>query len=107
MPGKGGVQFRMANLFEFTANDWHAFGGVDRLLIDPPRDGALAVARVLAALPVPARPERMVYVSCNPATLARDLGLMVHEGHWTVEKAGVANMFPHTAHVESIALLTR
>ena len=107
VPGKGGVQFRMANLFEFTANDWHAFGGVDRLLIDPPRDGALAVARVLAALPVPARPERMVYVSCNPATLARDLGLMVHEGHWTVEKAGVANMFPHTAHVESIALLTR
>ena len=106
-PGKGGVQFRMANLFEFTTNDWHAFGGVDRLLIDPPRDGALAVARVLAALPVVARPARMVYVSCNPATLARDLGLMVHEGHWTVEKAGVANMFPHTGHVESIALLTR
>lgn len=106
-PGKDGVQFRMANLFEFTAESWRALGRVDRLLIDPPRDGALAVARVLAALPVAERPERMVYVSCNPATLARDLGLMVHEGGWNVEKAGVANMFPHTAHVESIALLTR
>ena len=47
----------------------------------------------------------MVYVSCNPATLARDLGIMVHEGGWRVLQAGIANMFPHTAHVESIALL--
>ena len=78
---------------------------MDRLLIDPPRDGALAVARVLAALPPEQRPARMVYVSCNPATLARDLGLMVNEGKWRVRMAGVANMFPHTAHVESIALL--
>ena len=104
-PGKEGVQFRVANLFEFDRAAWQALGRVDRLLIDPPRDGALAVARVLAALPPEQRPARMVYVSCNPATLARDLGLMVNEGKWRVRMAGVANMFPHTAHVESIALL--
>jgi len=104
-PGKEGVQFRVANLFEFDLAAWQALGRVDRLLIDPPRDGALAVARVLAALPPEQRPARMVYVSCNPATLARDLGLMVNEGKWRVRMAGVANMFPHTAHVESIALL--
>lgn len=104
-PGKEGVQFRVANLFHFDQDAWQALGRVDRLLIDPPRDGALAVARVLAALAPARRPARMVYVSCNPATLARDLGLMVHEGGWRVSQAGVANMFPHTAHVESIVLL--
>ncbi len=104
-PGRHGVRFQTANLFEFDHHAWQALGRVDKLLIDPPRDGALAVARVLAALSREARPRRMVYVSCNPATLARDLGIMVHEGGWRVLQAGVANMFPHTAHVESIALL--
>lgn len=104
-PGRRGVSFRQANLFEFDVQAWQALGPVDKLLIDPPRDGALAVAKVLAALPAGLRPARMVYVSCNPATLARDLGIMVHEGGWRVLTAGVANMFPHTAHVESIALL--
>ncbi|MDO4904438.1 MAG: 23S rRNA (uracil(1939)-C(5))-methyltransferase RlmD [Lautropia sp.] len=104
-PGEQGVHFRQANLFEFDQKAWLALGRVDKLLIDPPRDGALAVAKVLAALPKRARPCRMVYVSCNPATLARDLGIMVHEGGWRVLQAGVANMFPHTAHVESIALV--
>jgi 23S rRNA (uracil1939-C5)-methyltransferase len=99
----GGVEFRVANLFEFDDAAWQSLGRVDKLLIDPPRDGALAVAQVLAA--AAQRPRRIVYVSCNPATLARDLGLMVNAGGWRLSYAGVVNMFPHTAHVESIAVL--
>jgi 23S rRNA (uracil1939-C5)-methyltransferase len=87
--------------------DWEKttalLGAVDRVLIDPPREGALAVARVLAAAPSP--PRRLVYVSCNPATLARDCAVLVHDGGWTLAAAGVLNMFPHTSHVESIAML--
>ncbi len=102
-PGPDGVEFRVANLFEFSADDWASLGPVDKLLIDPPRDGALAVAKVLAESP--SRPRRIVYVSCNPATLARDLSILVNEGGWRLSQAGVVNMFPHTAHVESIAVL--
>ncbi len=102
-PGPDGVEFRVANLFEFSADDWASLGPVDKLLIDPPRDGALAVAKVLAESL--SRPRRIVYVSCNPATLARDLSILVNEGGWRLSQAGVVNMFPHTAHVESIAVL--
>ncbi len=106
--GPDGVEFRVANLFTLDGDDWRALGRVDRLLIDPPRDGALAVAQALvAAAPpgTPGRPGRIVYVSCNPATLARDVGILVHTGGWRLAQAGVVNMFPHTAHVESIAVL--
>ena len=98
-----GVEFRVANLFEFDAPAWQSLGRIDKLLIDPPRDGALAVAQVLAG--AVERPRRIVYVSCNPATLARDLGLMVNAGGWKLSYAGVVNMFPQTSHVESIAVL--
>jgi 23S rRNA (uracil1939-C5)-methyltransferase len=101
------TRFLGRNLFEWEMADWEktaaTFGVVDRVLIDPPREGALAVARVLAATPSP--PQRVVYVSCNPATLARDCAVLVHEGGWTLAAAGVVNMFPHTSHVESIAML--
>ena len=80
-----------------------AHGPIARVLIDPPREGALELARSLAA--TSDRPRRIVYVSCNPATLARDCAVLVHEGAWTVRAAGVVNMFPHTSHVESIAVL--
>jgi 23S rRNA (uracil1939-C5)-methyltransferase len=99
--------FRAANLFEWTHDDWQrlveAHGPVARVLIDPPREGALELARSLAATSAP--PRRIVYVSCNPATLARDCAVLVHEGPWAVRAAGVVNMFPHTSHVESIAVL--
>jgi 23S rRNA (uracil1939-C5)-methyltransferase len=80
------------------------FGGVERVLLDPPREGAQAIARTLAA--ADRRPTRIVYVSCNPATLARDAAILVHEGGWKLRAAGVVNMFPHTAHVESIAVFS-
>ncbi|GAB4464113.1 MAG: 23S rRNA (uracil(1939)-C(5))-methyltransferase RlmD [Burkholderiaceae bacterium] len=101
------ADFEAGNLFAWTEQDWRrcetALGHIDRVLIDPPREGALAVARVLAA--AERKPTRIVYVSCNPATLARDCAVLVHEGGWTLRAAGVINMFPHTAHVESIAVL--
>ena len=94
----------IADLFELTPEQWQALGRFDRVLIDPPREGALAVAQALAA-PSDAPPGRVVYVSCNPATLARDLAVLVHEGGWQVRAAGVVNMFPQTSHVESMAVL--
>jgi len=103
------TRFSERDLFEWTPTDWAQmaahFGPVDRVLIDPPREGALAVARVLAD--VVDGPRRIVYVSCNPATLARDCAVLVHGGRWTLAAAGVVNMFPHTSHVESIAVLER
>ncbi|MCX8003780.1 MAG: 23S rRNA (uracil(1939)-C(5))-methyltransferase RlmD [Burkholderiaceae bacterium] len=99
------VRFLARDLFRWTAADWEELGaGVAAVLLDPPREGALAVARSLAA--ARRRPSRIVYVSCNPATLARDCAVLCHEGGWALQAAGVVNMFPHTAHVESIALLT-
>jgi 23S rRNA (uracil1939-C5)-methyltransferase len=101
------ASFRAANLFEWTAEDLAHLeaerGPVRAVLVDPPREGALAVARVFAAAAAP--PRRLVYVSCNPATLARDAAILVHEGGWHLRSAGVVNMFPHTAHVESLAVL--
>jgi 23S rRNA (uracil1939-C5)-methyltransferase len=96
--------FAARNLFEWTSGDWNELGrGVDGVLLDPPREGALAVARSLAA--ASQRPRRLVYVSCNPATLARDCAVLCHDGGWILRAAGVVNMFPHTSHVESIAVL--
>jgi len=74
--------------------------------VDPPRDGAMAL---MSALPADGGfgPQRIVYVSCNPATLARDAGILVNEKGYRMLAAGVINMFPHTSHVESIALFER
>jgi len=100
------TRFEARNLFEWTTDDWQqavAAGPVHKVLIDPPREGALAIAQALAA--TRDRPARVVYVSCNPATLARDCAVLAHEGGWQLRAAGVVNMFPHTSHVESIAVL--
>ena len=96
--------FVVRDLFEWSGADWDELGrGVDAVLLDPPREGALAVVRSLAA--ATRRPRRIVYVSCNPATLARDCAVLCHEGGWVLRASGAVNMFPHTSHVESIALL--
>jgi len=101
------VQFAAENLFEWTVERWALINGhtpFQRLLIDPPREGALAVAQILAQ-PLDLQPTRIVYVSCNPATLARDCAILVQSGRWQLSEAGVVNMFPQTSHVESIAVL--
>lgn len=98
------ASFSTLNLFEVDEAWLRGLGYFDRVLIDPPRDGALAVANAYAALTPAERPKRIVYVSCNPATLARDAGILVNEGGYELAAAGVINMFPHTGHVESIAV---
>jgi len=101
------MSFSTRNLFEATAQDLIDLGRFDRFLIDPPRDGAMAVCQALIDLKEKApemRPKRIVYVSCSPATLARDAGMLVNEGGYVMSKAGVVNMFPHTSHVESMAV---
>ena len=98
------ASFSTLNLFEVDANWLRGLGYFDRVLIDPPRDGALAVATAYADLKPSERPKRIVYVSCNPATLARDADLLVNQGGYVLSAAGVVNMFPHTGHVESIAV---
>ena len=94
------AQFEAANLFEPNLAPWGAF---DKLLVDPPREGAIELVKALPD----AWPRRIVYVSCDASTLARDAGVLVKLKGFRLAAAGVINMFPHTAHVESIALLER
>lgn len=99
----GRAEFREQNLFEVGPEAVAALGPFDRMLIDPPRDGAVALVKALGA----GGPRRIVYVSCNPATLARDAAVLVHAQGYALSAAGVVNMFPHTSHVESIAVFDR
>ena len=118
------AEFVVRDLFEMSAEQLVRDGTAQRWLVDPPREGAFALAKALAAIhqarfgaegavPLPAGaadwqpPRRIVYVSCNPATLARDAGLLVHQAGYRCSAAGVVNMFPHTAHVESMAVFDR
>ena len=97
------VEFHAADLNgDLTLEPWYGTG-FNKLLLDPPRSGAPVV---VANLPKPL-PDRIVYVSCDPATLARDAGTLVNEQGYRLVSAGVMDMFPHTAHVESIALFER
>ncbi|MBL0419459.1 23S rRNA (uracil(1939)-C(5))-methyltransferase RlmD [Ramlibacter sp. AW1] len=108
------TRFVARNLFEMTPAQLLEDGTADKWLVDPPREGAFALVKTLADLhqdPTTApgwrAPRRIVYVSCNPATLARDAGLLVHQAGYRCTAAGVVNMFPHTAHVESMAVFER
>jgi len=114
------IKFVVRNLFEITGSVLAEDGIAEKWLMDPPREGAYALVKALVELVSQKNtptienpssvvktwqpPKRIVYVSCNPATLARDAGVLVNEAGYTCTAAGVVNMFPHTAHVESIAV---
>jgi 23S rRNA (uracil1939-C5)-methyltransferase len=112
----GKTDFKVMNLFEVdeAALDrlsnpppgWAALQGrhFDKWLVDPPRDGAF---ELMNAISMETGPRRIVYVSCSPSTLARDAEVLVHTKGYTLKAAGVMNMFPHTSHVESIALFEK
>jgi len=92
--------FHTANLTAANTGAEWAVCHYDKVLLDPPRSGAVGVMELLGTI----RPQRIVYVSCHPGSLARDAGTLVHEKGYQLLSAGVMDMFPHTAHVESMAL---
>ncbi len=96
-------RFFAADLYSDPGNAMHRLPKVAKMLIDPPRDGAIEVCKLVDAENV----DTLVYVSCSPSTLARDAAVLVHTKGYRLRAAGVVNMFPHTAHVESIALFTK
>ena len=105
------TRFVARNLFEMTPELLRQDGSADKWLVDPPREGAFSLAQALAELHQQPElrqgwtpPKRIVYVSCNPATLARDAGVLVNSAGYRMSFAGAVNMFPHTAHVESMAV---
>lgn len=97
--GLGNAHFYQADLSKPLAEASWAVGGFDAILLDPPRDGALQVVQQIGSLGA----KRLVYVSCNPTTLARDSGELLQQGY-RLKKAGILDMFPQTAHVEAMAL---
>ena len=101
--GIANAQFVAADLAQPEAQSapWLA-GGFSHVILDPPRVGARDVMRTIARL----APKRLLYISCHPGSLARDVGMLVHDHGFVLRAAGVLDMFPHTTHVESIALLT-
>ena len=101
------VRFMQSDLFEVTPETIASWGKAERWLMDPPREGAMEICKALVQLHIQKSdllPKRIVYVSCNPKTLARDVELLCHHAGYTLSSAGIINMFPHTSHVESIAV---
>lgn len=98
--GLANAGFGVCNLAEPGAGPHISGYAYNKVLLDPPRSGAQEIIEQL----VPERVEKLVYVSCNPATLARDAGILSKQGGLSLKAAGVMDMFPHTSHVESIAL---
>jgi 23S rRNA (uracil1939-C5)-methyltransferase len=97
------VDFKVVDLEKINGKESWIKNGCNKLLLDPARSGAAKIVEIMNIL----NPERIVYVSCNPATLARDSAILVHNHKYQLEAAGILDMFPHTAHVESIALFTK
>jgi 23S rRNA (uracil1939-C5)-methyltransferase len=98
--GIGNTQFALENLFEPDSFGVWASARYDLVLLDPPRAGASSLLPTMAQW----RPRRVVYISCHPGSLARDAGVLVHAQGFRLTAAGVMDMFPHTTHVESIAV---
>ena len=101
------VRFMQSDLFKVTPETIASWGKAERWLMDPPREGAMEICKALVQLHIQKSdllPKRIVYVSCNPKTLARDVELLCHHAGYTLSSAGIINMFPHTSHVESIAV---
>ena len=101
--GLDNAEFRQADLAAVDGTEGWLQGPWDRLLLDPARSGAAEVVSCIGRID----PARIVYVSCHPGTLARDAGVLVSEAGYTLEAAGIIDMFPHTAHVESIAVFSK
>ena len=101
--GLANAEFHMADLTTDLRQERWFKQGFDKLLLDPARAGALEVLKQIPLEGI----QRIVYVSCHPGSLARDAGYLVNERGWTLKRAGVMDMFPHTAHVESIAVFER
>ncbi len=104
------VSFMQSNLFEVTPETITSWEKAERWLMDPPREGAMEICQSLAQLHQQGSelpPKRIVYVSCNPKTLARDADILCHQAGYLLASAGIINMFPHTSHVESIAVFER
>lgn len=97
----GNTEYRSMNLFEMNESMLAQLGSFDKWLVDPPRDGAI---ELMKSITPEIAPQRIVYVSCSPSTLARDAEVLVHVKGYALKAAGVMNMFPQTSHVESIAL---
>ena len=97
------VAFHAADLAADAPDVAWAGGNYNKVLLDPPRCGAAEVMNTLGNI----RPQQIVYVSCHPGSLARDAGTLVNEMGYKLRSAGVMDMFPHTAHVESIALFSQ
>jgi 23S rRNA (uracil1939-C5)-methyltransferase len=103
MNGLGNAQFVAADLTQtLPLNAPYLAGGFSHVVLDPPRAGALDVMPTIAHL----APRKVAYISCHPGSLARDIAVLVHEFGFELRAAGVLDMFPHTAHVESLAVLT-
>jgi len=106
----GTVSFMQSNLFEVTPETIASWEKAERWLMDPPREGAIEICQSLAQLHQQGSelpPKRIVYVSCNPKTLARDANILCHQAGYILASAGIINMFPHTSHVESMAVFER
>ncbi len=104
--------FGVQNLFEVTSQDLLKLGPAQKWLLDPPREGAFSLVKAASEIhrdgdASGVLPKKIVYISCNPATLARDAGLLVHQAAYRCTFAGAINMFPHTAHVESMAVFEK
>jgi 23S rRNA (uracil1939-C5)-methyltransferase len=104
------ANFMQSNLFEVMPEIVASWGKADRWLMDPPREGAIEICQALAQLHEQGSdlpPKRIVYVSCNPKTLARDTNILCHQAGYVLKSAGIVDMFPHTSHVESMAVFER